>query len=72
MIESLLVAGFTAIVVGAFMLGSVGLVVRRDSQAIKALHSRFDDLVLALIRAGIVNAEMLARPPRTAPRGEAA
>lgn len=72
MIEQLIVAGFTGLVIGAFMLGTIGIGQRANSKAIDALHARFDDLVLALIRAGVVDVSMLTRPPRLQPRGNAA
>lgn len=62
---NLLTAGFTGIVAGAFMLGTIGVKVNALTRAHRAMHERMDDLVLALVREGLVNVEMLARPPRT-------
>lgn len=54
MIESLLIAGLTGLVAGALMLGKMHGEVRASTRAIKALHARFDGLMLALSRFGVV------------------
>ncbi len=68
MIETLLVAGLSGLVMGAFMLGGM----RRDMKTLRAamhtLHARMDALVIALAKRHVVDAGAVAHLARVNPR----
>lgn len=68
MTETLIVAGFTALVIGALMLGALGVQMKHNTGAIRAMHARLDALVIALAEHGIVSPGALAHLARRKPR----
>lgn len=78
MIEELLVAGFGAIVCGALMLGVLrsdskahGQAIEKQGAAIRALHARFDAIVIALARHNVIDSGAMMHIARRQPREEA-
>lgn len=72
MIESLLVAGLTGLVLGALMLGLLRGEMKGLRAAINTMHARFDGLVLALAKNGLIDAGAVAHLARAIPREDAA
>lgn len=67
MLEMLLVAGLSGLVIGALMLGKIisqqSAFTRQQKalgNSIKALHARFDVLVLAFSGKGLIDAGIMA------------
>jgi hypothetical protein len=74
-IETLLVAGLSGLVLGALMLGMLRAEMRGQKDANKQLragmntmHARFDGLVLALAKSGLIDAGAAAHLARSEPR----
>ena len=68
LITALLVAGLTALIIGALMLGNLIGKMKANTISIQALHARFDVLLMALAQHGIIDAGTVAHVSREAPR----
>jgi hypothetical protein len=63
-IESLLLAGLTGLVVGALMLGTMRGEQKASRGVNRALHARVDGLILALAQHGLIDAGAVAHLAR--------
>ncbi len=68
MTETLLAAGFSGMVLGAFMMGVFGTRLARNTAAIEAMHGRFDGLIYALAHRGVIDINAMLHLSRREPR----
>lgn len=68
MIETLVVAIGSGLVAGALLLGALCAQVKTMKAAIHAMHARFDTLVIALAKNGMIDAGAVAHLARAVPR----
>ena len=64
----MLVAGLSGLVIGALLLGTLRGEMKSLRAACNTLHARFDGLVLALAKNGLIDAGACAHLARATPR----